>query len=120
MKTLRESQHDVIGCGILQASGRPLPALAATLASHTLIHTAEGEFFRNAFAEAGAGIGLQISKVRERELFDRATAELRVPAARLKSKLTNLGRELGPPWTQDQKNAALVGWLLLAGGKPRR
>jgi hypothetical protein len=120
VKVLHDSQLDVVGCSILQASGRPLPALAATLASHALIHTAEGEFFRNAFARACAEIGVPVSKIRERELFDIASGELRIPAARFKSKLANLGRELGPPWTQDQKNAALVGWLLLAGKpKPR-
>lgn len=121
VETLRNSQHEVIGCGILQASGRPLPALAATLASHALIHTAEGEFFRNAFARACAEIGVPVSKIRERELFDIAAGELHISAARLKSKLASLGRELGPPWTQDQKNSALVGWLLLGSKlKPRR
>jgi hypothetical protein len=120
VKALRDSEHEVIGCGILQASGRPLPALAATLASHALIHTAEGEFFRNVFERACTEIGIPVSKIRERELFDIAAGELHTPAARLKSKIANLGRELGPPWTQDQKNAALVGWLLLAGRpKPR-
>ena len=120
VEMLRDSQHEVIGCGILQASGRPLPALAATLASHALIHTAEGEFFRNAFARACAEIGVAVSKIREREIFDIAAAELHIPAARLRSKLVSLGRELGPPWTQDQKNAALAGWLLLgASSKPR-
>lgn len=120
VETLRDSQHEVVGCGILQASGRPLPSLAATLASHALIHTAEGQFFRSVFAHACAEIGVPVSKIRERELFDIAVRELHIPAAKLKSKLTNLGRELGPPWTQDQKNAALAAWLLLAGRpKPR-
>ena len=120
VKTLRDSQHEVIGCGILQASGRPLPALAATLASHALIHTAEGEFFRNAFARACAEIGVPVSKIRERELFDIAAGELHIATATLKSKLANLGRELGPPWTQDQKGAALAGWLLLGASSKRR
>jgi hypothetical protein len=118
VETLRDSQLDVVGCGILQASGRPLPSLAATLASHALIHAAEGEFFRNAFARACAEIGVPVSKIRERELFEIAARELHIPPARLKSKLASLGRELGPPWTQDQKNAAQVAWMLL-GGKPK-
>jgi hypothetical protein len=49
---LRECQCELVGCGILLASGRPVPALVETLASHALIHTAEGEFFRRAFREA--------------------------------------------------------------------
>src|SRR3989442_11901765 len=40
---LRARGHDVIGCGIVLASGRPATTLAATLASHALIHTAEGD-----------------------------------------------------------------------------
>src|SRR3989454_5649381 len=35
-------------CGLLLASGRPLPALERILASHALIHTADGELFREA------------------------------------------------------------------------
>src|SRR5260370_5868438 len=34
-------------CGLLLASGRPLPALEKILASHTLFHTAAGGLFRD-------------------------------------------------------------------------
>lgn len=114
IESLRASGHRVIGCGVLLASGRPLPELAKILASHPLIHTAEGEFFRNSFVSACAKIGIPVQKFRERELFDCASAELRLSLARLKSNLTSLGRELGPPWTQDQKSATLAAWLWLA------
>ena len=41
--------YRIVGCWVvLLASGRPLPALAKILVSHPLIHTAEGEFFRQA------------------------------------------------------------------------
>ncbi|HUJ29990.1 MAG TPA: hypothetical protein VLY23_01820 [Candidatus Acidoferrum sp.] len=120
VKSLGETGHRVVGCGILQASGRPLPELGSILASHAMIHTAEGEFFRDAFARACEQLGIPVSKIRERELFDRASAELRTTGARLKTKVTKLGRELGPPWTQDQKGATLAAWLLLAGEKRRR
>ena len=40
-------------CGLLLASGRPLPVLEKVLASHALIHTADGELFRDAIAEGG-------------------------------------------------------------------
>jgi len=114
MQSVRQLECEITGCAILTASGRPLPPLAETLASHAMIHTAEGEFFRNAFADAGAELGLTVSKLRERELFDRACAELRVGVPKLKSQLSKLGCDLGPPWTQDQKSAALAAWLLLS------
>ncbi len=111
---LREKGHDVVGCGILGASGRPLTTLAAALASHALIHTAEGELFRNALIEAGRHCDLAVTKVAERELFARGAAALRIPVEELQRRVTELGRPLGPPWRQDEKYAALIGWMVLA------
>ena len=111
---LRASGHDVIGCGIVLASGRPATTLAATLASHALIHTAEGELFRKVLVRAGEHHDLPVTGVRERELFARGAAELSIPAGELERRLAELGRAIGPPWAQDQKYAALVAWLALA------
>jgi hypothetical protein len=41
-----KGDHEVVTCGILLASGRPLGTLSDTLASHAKIHTADGEHFR--------------------------------------------------------------------------
>ena len=114
--------YRVAGCGLLTASGRPLPALAAILASHALIHAAEGEMFREALVRASEECGLAVTKVRERELLERAASALRTPADKLQRRLAELGRPLGPPWTQDQKLATLVALLALSerGGAERR
>jgi hypothetical protein len=42
---LNTRNYSVVGSAMLAASGRSLPALPVILASHALIHTAEGEFF---------------------------------------------------------------------------
>jgi hypothetical protein len=106
--------YRVAACGLLTASGRPLPGLAAILASHALIHAAEGEMFRETLVRACEKCGLPVIKVRERELLERAAATLRTPAAKLQRRLAELGRPLGPPWTQDQKLATLVAILALS------
>jgi hypothetical protein len=106
--------YRVAGCGLLTASGRPLPGLAAILASHALIHAAEGELFREALVRASEKCGLTVTKVREKELFDRTAAVLRTPADKLQRRLADLGRPLGPPWTQDEKLATLVALLAMA------
>src|SRR5260370_41721310 len=49
---LRGRQYRVVGSAVLLASGPPLPPLSNTLASHPLIHAAEGEFFRGVFSKA--------------------------------------------------------------------
>lgn len=118
---LRGRGYRLVGSGILLASGRPLPKLEAILASHALIHTADGEHFRDALARASEGNGLPVTRIAERDLTARAEAALARPAARLQSTVAGLGRGLGPPWTQDQKLAALAAWVVLArAGTPRR
>jgi hypothetical protein len=110
---LGRNGHRVAGCGLLLASGRPLPALEAILASHALIHTADGELFRDALAGASEECGVPVTRVREKELLQRVTADLRISTDELQLAIRELGRSLGPPWTQDEKFAALAGWLAL-------
>ena len=114
---LRRQGAARIACGILQSSARPLPSLAAVLASHALVHTAEGELFRDALAEAAASEGvaaLRALRIKERELLDRCTARLGIAPGGLERHLAELGRALGPPWRQDEKLATLAAWLSLA------
>lgn len=111
---LRGRGYRVAGTGIVTASGRPLPRLEAILASHALIHAADGEHFRDALARASEQAGLPVTRIPERELASRAGDALARPAAWIQSTLATLGRGLGPPWTQDQKLAALAAWVLLA------
>ncbi|HXE75113.1 MAG TPA: hypothetical protein VNN18_05700 [Candidatus Xenobia bacterium] len=115
LSAVRAQGCEVVGCGLLTGSGRPLPGLPAILASHPLIHTAEGEFFREALAQASERCTLPIMRVRERELEGRASAALRLPADKLNARIAGLGKTIGPPWAQDQKLAALAAWLALAG-----
>ncbi|HEV3077040.1 MAG TPA: hypothetical protein VHB47_21635 [Thermoanaerobaculia bacterium] len=111
---LRRQGAGRIACGILQSSARPLPSLAAVLASHALVHTAEGELFRDALAKAAAAQGALVLPIKERELLDRYTARLGVAPGDLERHLAELGRMLGPPWRQDEKLATLAAWLALA------
>jgi hypothetical protein len=111
---LTRKGHRVVGAGILFASGRPLPDLAATLKSHALIHTAEGEFFREAMVRASEHSSLPVTRVREREIWDKASAVFHLDSADLQQRIGELGRLLGPPWRQDEKLASLAAWLALA------
>jgi hypothetical protein len=116
-RDLREKGYEVARCGLLIASGRPVPPLESILASHALIHSADGELFRTALADAASKQRLSTIRVPEKELAARAQAGLRSPAGELQQSVNAAGKSLGPPWTQDQKLAALVAWLALAGPK---
>ena len=104
---LRQLGHAVVGCGLLLASGRPLPPLEKILASHPLLHTAEGELFRDALRAACRECGLPLTVVKERELFTRASE-------RIERHVAAMGKGIGPPWRQDEKFAAVAAWLALA------
>ncbi len=100
-------------CGLLLASGRPLPALEKILASHALIHTADGELFREALLHASARCGLRDFTIKEKELLDRAGEAFRCKPNVLMRRVTELGRPFGAPWSQDEKFATLAAWLAL-------
>ena len=102
------------GCGILSAPGRALPDLESVLASHALIHAAEGEFYREAIARACRRKKIAVSRVRERDVENWTAA--RVGQAALKSTMAAMGKALGPPWTADEKLATMIAWLVLASG----
>jgi hypothetical protein len=100
-------------CGLLLASGRPLPELDKILASHALIHTADGELFREALLHASARCGLRDFRIKEKELLDRAGQILRLKSADMMGRVTELGRAFGAPWSQDEKFATLAAWMAM-------
>ena len=115
---LRKDGHEVVGCGLLLASGRPLPPLESVLASHALIHTADGEHFREAILYAARRSRLPATAVREKDVWILGCTERGATIGRLQKEISELGRPLGPPWTQDQKLAALVAWIVLHRAAP--
>jgi hypothetical protein len=112
---LGRCEATVAGCAILLASGRSLPALPQILASHPLIHTAEGEFFRQAFRKAAERLEIPVAGFKERDLEQQALSVFGEAAGQATRMIANLGKVVGPPWTTDQKNATLAALLLLAG-----
>jgi hypothetical protein len=111
---LRGRQYRVVGSAVLLASGRPLPPLSSILASHALTHAAEGEFFREAFSKACEGLDISVTGIRERDLDECVRATFGKAATRMLRQVSTLGRSLGPPWTKDQKTAALAALIVLA------
>jgi hypothetical protein len=117
-ETVAETRsHDrlVARCAILLAAGRALPPLPKILASHPLIHTAEGEFFRQSFRRAAGLLKLPVTGIRERELDACNRKVFGAASESVQREIAALGHSLGPPWTADQKNACLAGLLVLAG-----
>jgi hypothetical protein len=111
---LAEAEFKIVRGTLLLASGRPLPELEQILASHALIHTADGELFRDSLRAACARCDFPLEGIREKELFETASKALGIEVAALNRRIAALGKALGPPWSQDEKFAALAAWLNLA------
>jgi hypothetical protein len=116
LEELEAAGREPVAAGLLLAAGRPLPGLREILASHALIHAAEGELYRDVLRRASRGCGLATVEVGERELDGVADRSLRETPAVIQARLSEWGRALGSPWTQDEKRAALVAWVALSGG----
>jgi hypothetical protein len=113
-ENLRAQGYQLNRCGLVLASGRTLPPLPQILTSHALIHTADGELFRRAIRQASASSGLASAIAKERDLLIEISGILGLKPSDLTRRIADVGRPLGPPWSQDEKFASLVAWLALA------
>jgi hypothetical protein len=111
--SLQERGFRLARCAVLTGAGRALPELSKILAAHPLVHTAEGEFFREAICAACLNMKIAVTRVRERELEKTAKELLGRAAVSAKKQIANAGKALGSPWTQEHKNAALAAWMIL-------
>lgn len=102
IEALRSRGHEVAGCAVLLGSGKALPPLEKVLASHALIHTAEGQMFRDVLMWAARECRLPAIGVPEKSL-DAAALD----------RIGSLGKLIGPPWTQDQKYATVAALMAL-------
>jgi hypothetical protein len=110
---LASLDYKLSGFSLLLASGRELPEFEKILASHALIHTADGELFRDSLRRAGVRCKLPVTAMKERDLIGSASKSLDLRPDVLSRRIATLGKSLGPPWTQDEKLSALAAWLTL-------
>jgi hypothetical protein len=112
---LRDRDFMLTSAAILLSSARILPDLKRILASHPLIHTAEGEFFRQAFRAAFEKLKIPVIGIRTRDLDDSAVKAFGRAASTIQKRIGGMGRSLGAPWTKNEKTAALAGAIVLVG-----
>lgn len=94
--------------GVVGKTRRIPDDIEQVLASHALLHAAEGDLFERALLDAAAQVGLRG--------FMREPASIKIPAA-----VDGAGKALGPPWQKDHKLAASVALAALETnvGRPK-
>jgi hypothetical protein len=116
-RTLRQAKDEgvvVRACAVVVGASAGGTTLESTLASHALVHAAEGRLYQRALLEGAEARGLASVAVPERSIWDEGEAALGVAGSELRHRLDQLRRGLGPPWARDQKLAALAAWIALA------
>jgi hypothetical protein len=84
----------VVLAGVVGGAARMPSDLASILRSHTLVHAAEGDLFRNALVEASKEAGLKVIAVPSRVLLGEAAAALRFAETDLSRRVAD-GAERG-------------------------
>jgi hypothetical protein len=97
---------------ILSGSARPLPPLESILRSHPLVHTAEGELYRQAVTCACEALGIPVVRVPAKGL-DASAATLGTGPGDLRARLAAAGKASGKPWAAEQRECALAAWVAL-------
>lgn len=101
---MRESGHEIVGCGVIAGASMPDWTVAQILAVHVRMHLAEGFLFPHALADAVTASALALTRVPKKEAEAEAATE----------RIAALGKGLGPPWGKDQKCAAAAAIRVLA------
>jgi hypothetical protein len=114
-KTPRQPFHAAEGRPFAEAAAlvRRSTDEASKLAESSVREALIELLFRDALRQASRRCGLRLIEVKERDLEDPAVRSLRLSPTELQRRFAAWGKALGPPWTQDQKRAALVAWVAL-------
>jgi hypothetical protein len=107
----------VVAAGVV-GQPREVPDLARVLASHALLHLAEGQLYLQALGDAAARRDLSVTYLAPKGAMAAAATELTVDAETLDATLKRCGRSLGPPWQKDHREAVAAALVALALSDP--
>lgn len=111
---LASEGFNVSAVGVVGAGERNLEKIGST---HIRAHAAEGVLFRQVLEAAAETNNLPNRRFDERSIEQTAETELKIPVAKIKAQLLEMGREAGSPWRADEKAAATAAWIVLASRK---
>lgn len=98
----------VVAAGVPAGNNRLPDVLSEILAVHSRIHAAEGAFYRDVLADACAHMDLRVRRMPERDLWTLASKRSGCTENDMRIRFVALGKQLGPPWGEDQKLASLA------------
>jgi hypothetical protein len=88
--------------------GTSMP-LEKILESHALIHAAEGRLFRRAVVDACERCGVPAVLIPARDVWRQVAELCGMEEGQFRREVDAIGKQIGPPWTADQKLATAAG-----------
>ena len=92
---------------------RDVPVLDKVLASHALVHMAEGELYRGAICDAAYARGLTVVPIHPKDGISEVAHALGAAPEPFAKRLSDLRAELGAPWQADHRLATAAGLAAL-------
>jgi hypothetical protein len=115
---LGQSGRRIVGVGLVARDRRIPDELDRILASHALLHAAEGELYERAVANAAAAAGLPLTTLGPKNFLEDAASALAIEVGPLGAGLVAAGRRAGPPWQKDHREAAAAALVALRAALP--
>ena len=81
---------------------------------HMRAHAREGQLFPQALATAAKVMRIPAITIVESEVFTSAAGKLGKTQDAIKIAVAEMGRDVGKPWSAEEKAAAAAAWILLA------
>ena len=107
------STHDaIVGIALVAGSSTDPESIHYP---HMRAHAREGQLFPQALAAAAKTLRIPAVTLVESEVFTIAAAKLAKSLDAVKLAVTELGRNIGKPWSAEEKAAAAAAWITLAG-----
>lgn len=94
---------------------RPVPEdLEEILASHQIVHTADGELYRSIIVAEAIAQGLGVFEAPRGKAFSIAAEALGLTAMQIETLAGELGKPLGAPWRKEHRAATALAVTALA------
>jgi hypothetical protein len=109
---VRSAHGSIIGIALVAGSSTDPESIHNP---HMRAHAREGQLFPQALANAAKTLRIPAVTMAESEVFTIAAAKLAKSPDAVKLAVTELGRNIGKPWSAEEKAAAAAAWITLAG-----
>jgi len=109
---VRSAHGSIVGIALVAGSSTDPESIHNP---HMRAHAREGQLFPQALAAAARTLRIPAVTLVESEVFTTAAAKLAKSPDAIRLAVTEMGRDVGKPWSAEEKAAAAAAWITLAG-----